>query len=304
MELGFVTAILPDLRLNEVLDFASQTGYDCVEVMCWPVGKAERRYAGVTHLDVSDFNEEKAEDIVELTVHSKVQISALGYYPNPLSPDKQEARIAIEHLKTVIDASRLLGINLVTTFVGKDWTKSVEENWPGFLEVWKPLIEYAEGARVKIGIENCPMLFTSDEWPGGKNLKTTPEIWERMYEDIQSDYFGLNFDPSHFIWQHMDYLSAVKEFGHKFFHVHAKDARLDRAHLDRKGILAHPNEYHTPKLPGLGEVDWRAFFSVLSDQNYSGPVCVEVEDRAFEGSLEKRKEALRQSYVFLRQFVP
>ena len=147
------------------------------------------------------------------------------------------------------------------------------------------------------------MLFTSDEWPGGKNLKTTPEIWARMYEDIKSDYFGLNFDPSHFIWQQMDYVQAMKDFGHKFFHLHAKDARIDPENLSKRGILAYPNQYHTPKLPCLGNVDCGTFFSILSDQDYTGAICVEVEDRAFEGSLEKRKEALRQSYVYLKQYI-
>jgi sugar phosphate isomerase/epimerase len=179
----------------------------------------------------------------------------------------------------------------------------VEDNWPRYLEVWKPLIKFAEDNGVKVGIENCPMLFTKDEWPGGKNLATSPVIWRRMFEEIPSDSFGLNFDPSHFVWQQMDYLAAIREFGPKFFHVHAKDARLDRHKLAEVGILAYPLQFHTPKLPGLGDVEWGRFFSALTDAGYDGPVCVEVEDRAYEGSLERRKESLVQSHSYLRQFV-
>ena len=304
MELGFVTAILPDLSFEEVLKFGANTGYDCVEVMCWPVGRAERRYAGVTHIDVTSFNEDHAFDVTEQCVQAKISISALGYYPNPLSPVEEESKIAVEHIKKVIDASRLMGLKQMNTFTGRDWSKSVDENWPRFLEIWKPLVEYAEKQEVRIGIENCPMLFTKDEWPGGKNLMATPEIWERAFNDLDSDFFGLNFDPSHFIWQQMDYVQAMRDYGSRFFHVHAKDARLDRDDLSQKGIMAYPNDYHTPKLPGLGDVNWGSFFSELRDLNYEGAVCVEVEDRAFEGSLDKRKEALRESYAYLRQFIP
>ncbi len=303
MQLGFVTAILPDLSFEEVLQFASETGYDCVEVMCWPVGKATRRYAGVTHIDVTDFKGEQVDEIHALTKKYGVEISALGYYPNPLSPDQDEAKAALEHIRKVIHAAAQLKIYRANSFIGRDWTRSVEDNWPQFLANWKPIIEYAESLEVKIGIENCPMIFTKDEWPGGKNLKTTPAIWRRMYEDIPSPFFGLNFDPSHFIWQQMDYLKAMKEFGHRFHHVHAKDVRMDYDRLNEVGIMGYPNDYHTPKLPGMGDVDWGKFFSVLTDTGYDGPVCVEVEDRAYEASLDKRKEALRQSYAYLRQFI-
>ncbi len=303
MQLGFVSAILPELSFDELMKFASEEGYDCVEVMCWPIGKATRRYAGVTHIDVTSFDKEEAKQALATSMKYGVDISALGYYPNPLSPDNEEAETAIKQLRKLIEASDVLGINKVNTFIGRDWTKSVDDNWPRFLEVWEPLIEYAESHNVKIGIENCPMSFTKDEWPGGKNLKTTPAIWRRMYEDIPSDHFGLNFDPSHFIWQQMDYLKAIREFGHKLFHMHAKDVRLDQHKLDEVGIMAYPNEYHTPKLPGMGDVDWGQFFSVLTDTGYNGPVCVEVEDRAYEGSIERRKAALRQSAAYLRQFI-
>jgi sugar phosphate isomerase/epimerase len=304
MKLGFVSAIFPDLSLEEVIQFAAEEGFSCVEVMCWPQGKAVRRYAGVTHIDVTHFKKSDVKPIQDLLKQAGVSISALGYYPNPLTPNAQEARVYINHLKKVIKAAALLGVKVVNTFIGRDWTKSVDDNWPRFQRVWPPLIKYAADRGIKIGIENCAMLFSQDEWPGGKNLACTPAIWRRMFAEIPSKNFGLNFDPSHFIWQHMDYIKPLCEFSQRVFHVHAKDVRLDQHRLNEVGILAYPPEYHTPKLPGLGDVDWGRLFSVLSDLGYKGPVCVEVEDRAYEDPLRRRKASLRQSARFLRQFLP
>jgi len=301
MQLGFVSAILPELSLEEVLGVARDIGYDCVEVMCWPRGKAERRYAGVTHIEVENLDPAAVRKAVE---KSGVQISGLGYYPNPLSPKSEEAEVAVGHIRKVIAACKQLGIRQMNTFVGRDYTQSVDANWPRLLETWRALVKFAEEQGVRIGIENCPMLFSADEWPGGKNLAISPAIWRRMFADIPSDHFGLNYDPSHPIWQQMDEVRPLREFASKLFHVHAKDVRVDRERLDDVGILAHPAAYHTPKLPGMGDVNWGRFFSVLTDVGYKGPVCVEVEDRAFEGSLEARQASLQQSYTYLRNFVP
>jgi len=304
MQLGFVTAILPDETFQSVLKTASDIGYDCVEVMCWPQGKATRRYAGITHIDVDDLSDSRASEIKSIAASYGVAISGLGYYPNPLAADAEESALATGHLRKVIDAAATLEIGRINTFIGRDPAKSVEGNWPRFLEVWKPLVEYAQSQGVKIGIENCPMLFTADEWPGGKNLAHSPAIWRRMFDAIPSDHFGLNFDPSHLVFQQMDYLAPMREFADRIFHVHAKDVRVDRHLLNEVGILGYPNDYHTPKLPGLGEVDWGKFFSVLGDAGYRGPVCVEVEDRIYEKSAELRKLALKQSYDFLRHYIP
>jgi sugar phosphate isomerase/epimerase len=303
MKLGFVSAILPDLPLEEVLRFAGEHGFDCVEVMCWPKGKAERRYAGVTHLDVSDFGPSQAEETRSLMAQTGVEISGLGYYPNPLAADREEAQVYVDHLRRVILAAEQLGLERVNTFVGRDPVKSVEDNWPRFLEVWKPLIAFAEEHGVRVGIENCPMSFTRDEWPGGKNLATTPAIWRRMWEEIPSRHFGLNYDPSHLVWQMMDEVQPIRDFPERLVHVHAKDVRVHRDRLNQVGIMAYPLEYHTPKLPGMGDVDWSGFFAALTDVGYRGPVCIEVEDRAYEGSLEDRKRSLIQSGRYLRNFI-
>ena len=303
MKLGFVSAILPELSLASLMTLANKIGYDCVEVMCWPKGIAERRYAGVTHIDVTQLDDHKIDEIHQLVDKTGVDISGLGYYPNPLTPDEEEAKTATNHIKALILGAKSLGIKNLNTFVGRDWTRSVDENWSRFEKTWKPLIALAEESNIRIGIENCPMFFTNDEWPGGKNLAFSPAIWNRMFDAIPSDHFGLNFDPSHLIWLHIDYDQALLDFADKIFHVHAKDVRLDKNRLNQVGILANPLEYHQPKLPGMGDVDWGRFFSILTDTGYDGAVCVEVEDRAYEVSLERRKAALIQSQRYLHQFV-
>jgi sugar phosphate isomerase/epimerase len=304
MQLGFVSAILPELTLDEVLAFAAAHGFACVEAMCWPVGRAERKFAGVTHVDVDGFTPARAEEVRALCARHGVTLTALGYYPNPLDPDAEAARAAVGHLKQVIRAAAVLGLGNVNTFVGRDWTRSVDDNWPRFLKTWRPLIAFAEDHGVKIGIENCPMSFTRDEWPGGKNLFTTPAIWRRAFSDLPSDHFGLNYDPSHFVLQHMDPASPLREFQAKFFHLHAKDVKLHRDRLNEVGAFAHPNEWHTPRIPGYGEMDWAQFMAALMETSYRGPVCIEVEDPTFGKTLAGRQRALKVAGHVLRPFLP
>jgi sugar phosphate isomerase/epimerase len=302
MKLGFVSAILPELSLNEVLAFAAAEGFATVELMSWPVGAAERRFAGVTHLNASDLSQAQAGEITALSRSHAVAISALGYYPNILDPDESVARPGTEHLRKVITAARRLGLNTVNTFIGRDWTKSVDDNWPRFLQVWRPLIQFAEDHGVRVGIENCPMLFGKNEWPGGKNLATSPVIWRRMFSDIPSANFGLNYDPSHFALQFMDPVSPLREFRDKLFHIHAKDVEIPRDRLNEVGAFAFPLHWHQARIPGYGEIDWARFMAHLTAAGYDGPVCIEVEDDTFGQSLEGRQRALKVARNILRPY--
>lgn len=304
MQLGFVSAILPDLTLDEVFAFAAAEGFACVEVMCWPVGKAERRYAGVTHLDVTRFSDADAEKTKALAAKHGVAISALGYYPNPLCADEADATVYLEHLKKLITAAKKLGLTNINTFIGRDPVRTLKENWRLFDDRWPPVVHHAEQCGVRIGIENCPMYFTKDEWPGGKNLATSPKIWREMFRRLPTKNLGLNYDPSHAVWQFMDAAKHVRDFADRIFHVHAKDAKIAQEKLDDCGIMATPLEFHDPRLPGRGDVKWPEFFGALKAIGYNGPVCIEVEDKDYEGSLEDRKRALRESAGFLRQFIP
>ncbi|GCF95469.1 hypothetical protein NRIC_33600 [Enterococcus florum] len=303
MKLGIVSAIFDQSDYQEMIDIVASNGLDCVEVACWPKEKATRRYAGVSHIDVVNLTEEKAKEIVDYAANKKVEISALAYYPNPLDEDLQKRQIAIDHLYRLIDAAKLMKINLVTTFIGRMQRKSVSDNLAEMEKVWKPILNYAEEAGVRIGIENCPMLFTEDEWPGGQNLMTTPAIWREIFSRLDSDALGLNYDPSHFVWQQIDYLAPLYEFKDKIFHVHYKDIKLYPEKLKDVGVMAAPLAYMSPKLPGLGDVDWGKYVSALTDIGFEGYSCIEVEDKAFEKNYEDVKKSVTLSTKYLRNFV-
>ena len=303
MKQGFITSVMADYSFEQVVDFASDNGFECIEVACWPKGKAERKYAGVTHIDVANLDSVKADEILQYCKKKNITISALAYYPNVLDEDKECRKKSIDHLMKVIQASALLKINLVTTFIGRNKNLNITDNLELAGNVWKPILEYAESLNVKIAIENCPMLFTEDEWPGGKNIAVSPAIWRELFKRLPSEYLGLNFDPSHFIWQEMDYIRPLYEFKDKIFHVHYKDIKIFKDKLAACGIMAYPLDYMAPKLPGLGDVRWDQYVSALTDIGYDGYTCIEVEDRSFEGSREKIEKSLLISRNYLKQFV-
>lgn len=305
MKLGFVSAILDQSNFEEMMDTASQLGFECVEVACWPAGKAERRYAGVSHIDVERVvsDEEYADYVLDYSKKAGVGISSLAFYPNTMDGDLTKRAAAVEHLKKVILASAKLGVNMVTTFIGRDQTKNIEENLELVKEVWPPIMELAKEKGVKVAIENCPMLFGPDQWPGGQNLMTTPAIWKKVFEILPYDNLGINYDPSHFVWQMIDYIKPIYEFKDKIFHVHYKDIKVYPDRLNQCGIMAYPLDFMSPKLPGLGDVDWGKYVSALTDIGYDGYTCIEVEDKAFEGTKEKVLDSLKLSKRYMEQFV-
>lgn len=305
MKLGMLTAILDDYSYEEAIDAVAALGYECVEVACWPQGKAERRYAGTSHIDAERIlvDDTYRDHVKSYAAEKGIELSALGYYPNVLDPDPYRREVFVAHLMALIHAASRLDVPVVTTFIGRDQKLNVEENLELVKQVWPVIIKAAEDEGIKIAIENCPMLFGPDQWPGGQNLFTSPEMWKRIFEILPSENLGINFDPSHFVWQQMDYVSAVREFGDKIFHVHFKDIKLLPDELARVGVLAYPLEYMVPKLPGLGDVDWDSFVSALTEVGYDGPACVEMEDRAFESSRQKVIDSLTLARRYMLQFV-
>ncbi|HQR08005.1 MAG TPA: sugar phosphate isomerase/epimerase [Gemmatales bacterium] len=299
MQLGFVSAILAEQTLEQVFAIAQKLGYGCVELMCWPPGKAHRRYAGVTHVDVDQFTSIDAQAVLALSKKYNVSISGLGYYPNPLDPDLEAREVVVQHLMKVISAAKLLGVDIVNTFIGRDWKLPIEEQWSTMKTVWRRIVDHADQQGVRIAIENCPMIFGKNEWPGGKNLANTPATWRKLFAEFPQ--LGLNYDPSHLVWQMIDIPRSIREFGNKIIHVHAKDARIDQDDLYEQGVMGH--QWHTPKLPGMGDVNWGSFFGALTDAGFNGAVCVEVEDRMFEKSAADRERSLVISKRFLDQYV-
>lgn len=305
MRLGLLTAILDGWSFEEVVDIASEMGFKCLEVACWPSGKAERRYAGVSHIDCERIceDDEYAKYVQNLVASKGLEISSLAFYPNTMDPNMEKREAAITHLKAVIRASGKLGVGMVTTFVGRDQYKTIEENVELFKEIWPALIALAEENNVRIAIENCPMLFGTDQWPGGQNLMCTPAMYRKLFEIIPSPNFGLNFDPSHYVWQGLDYLKTVYDFSGRIFHIHFKDIKLYPEKLKECGMLAYPLDYMSPKIPGLGDVNWGAFISALNDIHFNGCAVIEVEDKAFEGSKEDILNSIRLSKRYLDNYI-
>lgn len=305
MKFGLLTAILDGWTLEEVVEIASDMGFKCLEVACWPAGKAERRYAGVSHIDCERVCEDDtyAAYVKELVASKGLEISSLAFYPNVLDANQEKANAAIEHLKAVICASAKLGVGMVTTFIGKDQYKTIEENIELFKAVWPSLIALAEEQGVKVAIENCPMLFGADQWPGGQNLMCTPAIYRKLFEIIPSPNFGLNFDPSHYVWQGLDYLKTVYDFSDRIFHIHFKDIKLYPDKLKECGVMAYPLDYMSPKIPGLGDVNWGAFISALNDIRFNGCAVIEVEDKAFESCREDILNSVRLSKRYLDNYL-
>lgn len=305
MKFGLLTAILDGWSFEEAVDTAAEMGFKCLEVACWPAGKAERRYAGVSHIDAERVcaDDDYAKHVNDYVAEKGMSISSLAFYPNTMDPDLEKRAAAIAHLKALIKASQKLGVGMVTTFIGRDQHKNLEENIELFKEIWPDIIALAEDCGVKIAIENCPMLFGPDQWPGGQNLMCTPAIYRKLFEIIPSPNFGLNFDPSHYVWQGLDYLKTVYEFKDRIFHIHFKDIKLYPEKLAECGVLAYPLDYMSPKIPGLGDVDWGAFISALNDIRFDGCAVIEVEDKAFESCSEDILNSIRLSKRYLDNFI-
>ena len=303
MKLGFLTAPFPDTPLTEVADWASSVGFEALEIACWPkTSGPTRRYAGTSHIDVAGLDRGAAEDVVAALAARGITISALGYYPNPLAPDAEHRRTVLAHLRTVIAAAQLMGVPVVNTFCGGDAAKTLDANWEDAQSVWPETLAFAADHGVALAFENCPMIFSNDEWPGGHNIAYSPYIWRRML-DAWGDRIGINYDPSHLIWQMIDQPRFINEFGAHFRHVHAKDLMIDRDGLYARGIMSLGMGWQVPRMPGLGEVDWSAFFSGLYRVGYDGPVIIEHEDRRFEGSDEAIKRGFLLARDVLRPYV-
>ena len=303
MKLGILTAPFPGSELHDVVDWTVSAGFEVVEIACWPAGGGEaRRYAGTSHIDVDGLGKSQAGEIASAIRNKGVAISALGYYPNPLHSEAAHRERVIGHLKKVISAAGMMGVPVVNTFVGGDRTVSVDQNWERAVKIFPDIIAHARNAGVKLAFENCPMIFSKDEWPGGHNIAYSPKVWRRIFENWGDDV-GMNFDPSHLVWQMIDQLRFIREFGSRIVHFHAKDLMIDRDSLYENGIMSVGIGWQVPRMPGLGDVNWAEIFAGLYREGYDGPVIIEHEDRTFEGTDEKVKRGFLLARDVLRPFV-
>lgn len=306
MRMGFITSLFDGWTYEEMMDDVARLGIECVEVACWPKGKAERKYGGVTHIETERVLEDDAyaQHILGYAKEKGVDICALAYYPNNLDPDPERRKTFNDHLITTIRAAAKLGVPKVTTFIGRVTDKTLEENLEILPGVWGPILDVAEQEGIRVCIENCPMLFDASNWPGGQNIMTSPANWERVFEVLPSKNLGIAIDPSHFVWQMIDCASAVREFADRIYHVHLKDIKFKPEELAWRGTMAYPLDIMDPKIPGWGDVDWSDFISQLSMIGYNGDCCLEVEDRFFEdGTRESLVKAVELSKRYMNQLI-
>lgn len=296
MKLGFLTAPFPETPLMEVADWAAGAGFEVLEIACWPrAAGPTRRYAGTSHIDVANLPDAQAREIADEIAGKGLSISGLGFYPNPLHPDPAHRESVIGHLRHVIAAARKMGVPLVNTFMGGDASKTQDENWQVALQVWPDIVACARDNGVKITIENCPMIFSRDEWPAGHNIAWSPYIWRRILEQWGGT-IGLNYDPSHLVWLMIDQERFIREFGPHILHFQAKDLEVDPDGLYERGTLSGGIGWQVPRLPGLGQVPWSRVFGALYRVGYAGDCIIEHEDRTFE----KTDELVKRGFLIAR----
>ena len=296
MKLGFLTAPFADTPLDDVADWAAATGFESLEIACWPrTSGATRRYAGTSHIDVADLSESRASEVRGAIEARGLTISGLGFYPNPLHPEPETRRAAIDHLRLVIAAAGRMGVPFANTFMGGDQALTQDENWDEALRVWPDIVRFAQDHGVRITIENCPMIFSRNEWPAGHNIAYNPYIWRRIIEHWGGTV-GLNYDPSHLVWLMIDQPRFIREFGPHILHVQAKDVMIDRDGLYERGTLSGGIGWQIPRLPGLGDAEWGPIFSTLYQVGYDGDIIIEHEDRGFE----KTDQLIKRGFLIAR----
>lgn len=307
MKLGFLTACLPKLKLEDLVVWASKNGFQALELAAWP-SKSSRDYQA-RQIDAANFTNDDAKRVKELFAKNNMQISAMAYYDNNVHPDLKIRKSYLHHLKKVIDTAAKLDVKLVGTFVGGRPDKSPAQNIIEIGKVFREVVKYAGDRNVKIMIENCPM----ENWlkfgvPG--NYAYSPELWDAMFNEVPSKNFGLNLDPSHLYWLGIDYIQAVRDYASKIFHTHAKDTEILYEGEYRYGLFGRQIDpvpwksgWWRYRMPGLGEIDWKKFISTLQEYKYDYVLSIEHEDPVFEGTEEKVKKGLILGYKHLSQFV-
>ncbi len=302
LKLGFITVALGNLGLDEIVKWSSEQGFKTLEVGAWPLDN-RRDYSSST-LNVETLDEKKSKEFKELFKKHGMEISSLAYYDNNLDANLDVRNAHILHLKKVIDAAHLLGVKYVGTFIGRNVNKSVDENMKEIEKVFPPILDYAKNKGVDIMIENCPMVGWQQPGTPG-NLFYSPVLWKEIFRILPD--LKLNLDPSHLYWLDIDYLSVIDDFADKIVHTHAKDAEILEEGLYENGIYGplfkKGKGWWRYRLPGLGEIDWQSFISVLQENGYDGVVSIEHEDPVWEGSEEKVKKGLILGYRHLSQFI-
>jgi len=297
MKIGFFTAVLRTVPLEEVAAWASEVGFETLEIGAWPMAKDEKG----ANLDVVGLTKAKADELSGLMADLGLEISSRVCYVNMLASEA-DARLAnANHLKKVIEAASRLGVGLVGCFAGRDERKTLDENLPEVSKVFGPLCKHAADHGVRLMLENCPMVNWQFEGLIG-NIAYNPEMWSKIFDVLDDFEVGFNYDPSHLVWLGIDYTALLPEFAERIWHVHAKDTEIVEARCHRNGLLS--SGWWRYRVPGMGEVDWGRFISALGECGYDGGLSIEHEDPVWEGDAKKKKQGLVLGQRHLAQFLP
>ena len=307
MYIGFLTGCLGAIPLKEKAKWASEHGFKALELSCWPRDNT-RDFSG-SEIDVANFTQGEADEIKSYFKEYGLTISSIAYYDNNLDRDLGKRSFINNHFKKCVDAAVLLGVSTVGTFIGRNTDKSLEENFDEFEIVFKDLVGYAEEKGIQVVIENCPMTgWQAKGVPG--TISYSPELWREMFKRVPNKNFGLNYDPSHLHSMLIDYITPIKEFGDRIFHVHAKDTEVFDDKLKTYGIFdkqlnVNQNDFGfwRYRMPGLGQVDFKSLIKELKEIGYDGVVSIEHEDPLYDGSEENVKEGLQLGINFLQELV-
>ncbi len=309
MRIGFYTDYS-----ESIAAFAQEVGFTSLQLSAWPSST----------LNADTITDDRIAEIRADLDGRDIEISALGYYPNPLDVDPAKAEEARRYLRKVIELAPRVGVDTVCTFVGQTQGTPVIDCMDAFKEVFTPLCQHAEEHGVRLGIENCPM---RDHRTGhGENIARSPEVWDAMFDLVDSPALGLQMDPSHLVYQEIDHIACVHDYGEKIFHVHAKDVEIKRRELARLGIYGQElgrlnsfgNGWWRFRTPGFGEIDWAEFVSAMIDIGYQGNLDIEHEDEVFAAQtiaaigseadivemMGREQNGLILGYRHLSQFIP
>lgn len=288
MHIGFLTNCLRNRSLPEIIAWAGANGFSALELASWP----RESNAADPSLDVVGLDQHGADELNALARQHNVTFSCLTYCPNTLDRDPAKREANIRHLHRVIDAARMLGVNTISTFVGRDETKKQSQNLAEMTRVFAPLLDYAGARNIRIGIENCPMPGWQFEGLAG-NVAYAPSIWDDMFSLLPHRNFGLNLDPSHLVWLGVNYYEIVPKYASRIFHTHAKDTEIFPDKRAYATILnAGWDGWWRYRLPGKGEIDWKRWASVLRASGYDGVLSIEHEDPEYEHTEKLVQEGL------------
>ncbi len=273
MQVGILTAPFGKEPLDHVIEFAGTNGFDALEVASGPGGG---------HIDFLNLTDARVSEIKKLLEANNVVISSLAWYTNMTDPEKRDE--ISRNFRMLVDAAEKLGVDVVCTLAGmpvagKDKLKTIQEDCG---VVFPPLVEYAAGKGIKVALENWYATC----------LQGLAQF-DKMFEVVPHENFGLNFDPSHLMWQGIDYIGAVERYAKRIFHTHAKDTEVRDDKLAYLG--SQMGGWWRYVIPGFGRVKWGEYISALRRAGYNGVLSIEHEDGALgrEEGFIKGKNYLR-----------